>query len=266
MMENIKLQPEWSKSRDEIWSEHFEKLTQTSQNKVSRSPFRILFAAAAALLLLLVLPGLYVKSVVAERGERMEFILPDGSSVTLNSESEIFYKPIYWLFRRELRLKGEALFEVTKGKAFSVKTISGTITVLGTSFNVYSREQDLTVTCYSGKVAVNTSHNKVVLEKNNRFEVSKGVVSEYVSESLLKENSWAGNRFYFTSADIIRVFEEIERQYNIDIKYEGPEGLRYTGNFEKPESAAQVIEVVTAPFNMIVQKNDNQFTITAKIE
>lgn len=260
-MENIKIQPNWKKSKEQIWSEHFDSLTQSVHVNRKRFRFNVLYAAAAILIIFLVLPGLYVKTVTAEKGERKDMILPDGSAVTLNSESVLSYKPMLWFISRSLKLSGEALFEVNKGREFRVITVSGTVTVLGTSFNVYSRGDDLSVTCYTGKVAVSTEDKNVLLEKNKRFEFKSGVSSESYSESYVKHNSWIENRFHFESVNLKMVFEEIERQYNILITHSDDLDLIYSGSFDKPEKPQEILDIVTAPFNLSVRVNGNEFII-----
>ena len=75
-------------------------------------------------------------------GESIQFSLPDESSVWLNAKSEISHNKD-WENTRDIKLNGEAYFEVAKGKKFTVETPQGTVTVLGTKFNVKQRDQFL---------------------------------------------------------------------------------------------------------------------------
>lgn len=61
--------------------------------------------------------------------------LPDGSVVRLNSVSRLSYKPLGWYFSRSAELSGEAFFEVEKGSKFTIYSMLGSTSVLGTSFN-----------------------------------------------------------------------------------------------------------------------------------
>ena len=71
-----------------------------------------------------------------------EILLPDGSAVTLNANSKLQY---YTHSARKVWLEGEAFFEVKKipetAEPFQVVTNDLTITVLGTTFNVNSRNE-----------------------------------------------------------------------------------------------------------------------------
>jgi len=50
------------------------------------------------------------------------------------------------------KLFGKAYFDVDKGKTFTVKTDLGTVQVLGTRFDVESRDSIFKVVCYEGSV------------------------------------------------------------------------------------------------------------------
>ncbi|HCV15126.1 MAG TPA: hypothetical protein DF637_02155 [Rikenellaceae bacterium] len=267
-MKNIKLEPDWKRSKEQIWDIYFEKLTSHPQIAKRAFSFRYLYAtAAAAIIILLTLPNFYVKTVNANRGEKINHTLPDGSGVTLNSESTLKYKPLVWFLGKSVQLTGEALFEVIKGKSFKVITNNGTVSVLGTSFNVYIREGDFSVTCYTGKVAVETLSisERVVLEKNTKFESNKeGEFRTITSESFTKGNSWSENRFAFVSEDLSKVLKELERQYNIKIIVDRNLDYSYTGSFEKINDPYEVLRIVTTPFDLKVSGNGREFKITSE--
>ncbi|MBN8567437.1 MAG: FecR domain-containing protein, partial [Flavobacteriales bacterium] len=65
----------------------------------------------------------------ASNGATTAFMLPDNSTVLLNSGSEIEYKKWNWNNERKLKLNGEAYFKVAKGKKFEVATELGKVTV-----------------------------------------------------------------------------------------------------------------------------------------
>ncbi len=130
-------------------------------------------AIAAALVILLVSCVLlyrWEKSSTVEKqfatayGEIKTFALPDGSLVTLNGNSAIGYRcEDQTAGPREVWLKGEAFFEVSKRKtpvnqdnseaiAFIVHTKNLTVEVLGTRFNVRHRRDQTQVVLEEGSV------------------------------------------------------------------------------------------------------------------
>ena len=104
---------------------------------------------------------------VIPKGNAYELILADGTQVWLNAESELSYPTRFTGNTREVKLKGEAYFKVTKNaeQPFIVKTKEIDIRVLGTSFNVAAYQTDLTtsVTLVEGSVAVSTENGDCLL-------------------------------------------------------------------------------------------------------
>ncbi len=74
--------------------------------------------------------------------------LPDASKITLQKNTRVGYKKYSWPFNREVTLEGEAFFEVAKGETFTVTTSNGSVKVLGTSFNVNTKNDLLLISCY----------------------------------------------------------------------------------------------------------------------
>ena len=89
--------------------------------------------------------------------------LPDNSIVTLNESSQLEYNASQWDKKRALTLKGEAFFDVEKGQRFDVTTTFGKVSVLGTEFNVISRDSLFKVSCFEGLVQVNYNNKSLQL-------------------------------------------------------------------------------------------------------
>ncbi len=90
-------------------------------------------------------------------GEQRSLPLPDGSIVTLNTQStlRVAYSDEY---RDVILGEGEALFDVAKDTArpFRVITEHAVVQAVGTQFNVHQEKGDLVVTVVEGIVDVNT--------------------------------------------------------------------------------------------------------------
>ncbi len=86
----------------------------------------------------------------------------------LNSASKLSYPQEFSSYLREIKLEGEAFFEVKKNaqKPFIVNANNLDIKVLGTKFNVksYSNEKNIETTLFSGKVSVElkNAENKTI--------------------------------------------------------------------------------------------------------
>lgn len=103
----------------------------------------------------------YTNHRIAPKGQRLTFILPDSSTVILNSGSEVKYSSDFGK-RRYIWLKGEAFFKVTKNidSPFIVHTNNFNVKVLGTEFNVSSTSINQTVSLAKGKVSVLLKESK----------------------------------------------------------------------------------------------------------
>ncbi len=240
----------WEKSKDDIWNDMGKTIGADPISKNKRYLNKYSFwAIAAGIAIILGITGFmrfYTKNINTIAGTHQLAILPDKSIVNLNAESFISYKPYWWKFKREVRFEGEGLFEVEKGKKFSVFSKLGTTTVVGTSFNIFSRNEVYRVTCISGKVRVSSIVNEEVLlnpdtkalvQPDGRIEVLKDVET-------LPEISWKNNIFLFTASPVKEVFKEIERQYGVTIKANIDNYILYTGNFTKNQNVEEILSYI----------------------
>lgn len=253
--DDIKITPEWSKSKEEVWANVFEKLEDTPQ-MVKMSPRKRsiwFYAAASVAVIAIILPSIaffYVKSEVAERGSHLTVILPDGSKVDMNAESKISYKPFWWPISRDVELKGEAYFEVKKGSSFDVRSGQYTVSVLGTSFNVLYRNGKFNVTCLTGKVDVSNKSELVTLTPNMQALWNNGKLIAKEIDDAEKSINWKLGRFVFVSVPLQEVIQEIERQYNIEIFPNSNLNHLYSGNFTRANDPEDVLKIVGKPFGI----------------
>jgi transmembrane sensor len=186
---------------------------------------------AAAIVILLGLGIVFAlpKTVTTPYGETMAFTLPDKSEVILNAGSQSGYSRLNWDNNRNIDLNGEAYFEVAKGKTFTVTTPLGTVTVLGTHFNVKARENRLDVVCYEGKVRVTYNGKATVLTPHQSVTVENGKIAGGVFQVPANEPGWLGDELAFTNEKFSAVVAEIERQYDVDIKADYTSGETFSG-------------------------------------
>jgi transmembrane sensor len=154
---------------------------------------------------------------LADAGKRAEFLLPDNSAVVLNAGSEAKFQPNRWENKREIQLNGEAFFRVAKGEKFDVVTPLGTVTVVGTQFNVRARDNRFEVSCFEGKVKVSFNSEIVYLlpGESVAFEDGKSIA---VPANDMRQPGWLTYTTSFTAEKPENVIKEIERQYNITVQ------------------------------------------------
>ena len=99
---------------------------------------------------------------ITNPGQKLNLTLRDGSKVTVNSVSKISYPEDFGNEARNIKLEGEAYFEVTNDptRPFSVRSSNITTTVLGTIFNInaYSLNNNIVISLLEGKVKVSNQN------------------------------------------------------------------------------------------------------------
>jgi len=258
----------YSKSEQDVWQQLEQKIGdgKTVSMKKQFFPYKFYSVAAAIIVLFGILAFLRfnTESIVAVKGQHLVYSLPDGSKVSLNAESSIKFHPYWWRFSRKLEFEGEAFFEVEKGSKFQVASTGGKTEVLGTSFNIYSREGNYNVACMSGKVrVVSPQKHEVILTPSYMAEVgTNGMITVRKFSQKVKKSDWMNNMFSFTSVPLIEVLNEVERQFNVKIYSEVSNELIYTGHFTANRNIEEVLDVLCKPFGLEVEKvGDNTFRL-----
>ncbi len=185
--------------------------------------------AAACIVLLLGFALLFTRpeNKEAANAETLAFVLPDASEVVLNAGSEASYSDWNWDDNRNIDLNGEAYFRVAKGKKFSVKTPLGTVTVLGTQFNVKARDGRLDVVCYEGKVRVEYNGRQTVLAPQQSVTVEGGSARSDAAPGL--KPKWTEGELEFSHEKLSAVLAEIERTYDVKVKTDFRSANTFTG-------------------------------------
>jgi ferric-dicitrate binding protein FerR (iron transport regulator) len=247
-------------SKEDAWAALEEKLTGTPSPRISifKSHKTLLASAATILLLAGIFSVLffYTNSVYCPAGQHLSQSLPDGSVIKLNADSKISYKPLWWSFARQVNFEGEGFFEVQKGKKFVVISELGSTAVLGTSFNIFSRGEEYSVTCFTGKVRVTskTSAETVLTPQYQAIVNVDGNITVLKEQEAGVNASWVNNMFHFTARPLPLVFDEISRQYNITVSSKVNLDYSYSGYFSKERPVEDVLALVCKPFGLTFTK------------
>ena len=253
-------------------AEVFQRLQAKLEHQQNEKPvrnLRVYWSAAASIALVALLTTIYFyqskpSQIVAGRGSHLDYTLPDGSVVNINADSKISFSESRFTKKRILKLEGEAFFSVQKGKPFEVETSQGKVEVLGTTFNVYSRNQDLIVTCLTGKVQVSAKSQTIMIVAGEKAELISGTLQKTSNLVDEKVAGWRSGEFHFESAPLISIFEEIERQFNVTITTTGLENRFFTGDFTN-KNLTETLETVCLPMELDYEiTNGNQIGIKPK--
>ena len=211
---NASIKDSFNKIKDKIANK---KTTVRKLHPISWS-----IGVAASIILLFGLFSIFTTDLITHKtnfGETKTISLLDGSEVILNSKSTITFNEVDWKENRQLTLDGEAYFKVEKGSTFTVNTNNGSVVVLGTQFNVNSKDDFFDVVCYEGKVSVNSNSLDYILLPTNSFRKINGSSSESSTTQLLQP-TWIDGESTFKSVPIKYVITALEDQYNIKIDSE----------------------------------------------
>ncbi|WP_276166411.1 FecR family protein [Zobellia alginiliquefaciens] len=181
-----------------------------------------------------------------EWGQRSTLTLQDGTKITLNAGSSIeFPESFNALSTREVKLNGEAFFEVAKNpnKPFIIHTENVTTQVLGTSFNVnaYDFSENISVTVRTGKVRVQSENkdgaiNTVYLTPNQMAAYSKKG-DELITSTVDNENylDWKNGIIRFNDITFLEASKMLTRWYGIEIDFQSPslKNCHVTARYEK---------------------------------
>ncbi|MGQ8335574.1 FecR family protein [Sunxiuqinia sp. A32] len=213
---------------------------------------------------------LAVSQVSSPNGHISKCILPDGTVVWINSESTITYNAEGFAEgTREVKLEGEAYFDVTKneGKPFYVRTNLADVRVTGTSFNVkaYSDSKLFETVLKEGSIELELGGR----DENQKIKIKPGerAIFEADQKKLLIQNvdariysAWRNGQLIFKDATLNDLIKELERIYEVEFKLNDPElgNYRFRGTFSYDNNLIKVLEKfkVTAQIDYYIRNNE----------
>lgn len=184
-------------------------------------------------------------------GEHRRQVLPDGSVITLGARSSVSIK--FSALERDVMLtSGEALFQVAHNKArpFKVTAGNGSVTALGTEFNVLRQARRVVVTVTEGTVLVAPLSPPIrdLPKKDAQFidappwipaRISRGQEMSYDAEGQASAvartdsrivTAWNQGTLVYRRRPLSEVIEDVKRYSPREISLgEGVGQLLYTG-------------------------------------
>ena len=207
-------------------------------------------------------------------GEQREHLLPDGSTVILNANSQLSYDAQN---PRKVRLEGEAFFEVKKmpdtNTQFQVLTQDLRVMVLGTSFNVNARNDQTKVFLEEGKVDLEVDDPKTGVIQMNPGDLityskkQKKLKEDRTNASALENSSWKAGSLIFNNTPLQEALYEIEDIYGIQfvIQSEKVKGEVISGGvpIKDLEVSLQTLREV---YGIHIRSKGKRYFITGKHE
>jgi ferric-dicitrate binding protein FerR (iron transport regulator) len=272
---------------DKAWNNVYSRLNENGL-KTNNGPARISFmrstfmrVAAVALIILslgttvvyLNNNGTFSKKITLATGDEQKNLLvalPDGSRIFLNRNTEFSYRANFGKHRRDVRLTGEAFFEISDeaSKPFIIDAGNAKVKVVGTSFNVITENSESAVEVYvkTGKVMLsdNSGSQSIVLDPG-----FIGTIDSKISGKTINKNpnymSWNTGLLVYNGQKLDVVFNDLKRVYNMDIVADDP-GILYNTWTSPIDNQPQdtIIRLICASFNLSYTKDGNVYHLAKK--
>ncbi|WP_430815151.1 FecR family protein [Carboxylicivirga sp. RSCT41] len=214
-------------------------------------------------------------TLIVPRGGEYQLVLPDGTQVYLNADSELTYPVTFSGNKRKVLLKGEAYFDVLadQNRPFIVDCGDQSIEVMGTAFNVSAYEGDdaIVTTLVEGRVTVQTTtgdevafdtlmpHEQLVVNRKsgqrNKQEVDTGIYT-----------SWKDGRFIFKNEALEVFMGKLARWYDVEIIItdDRVKNIRFTGDLPRYKEMSNILKILEEETSVSVDIKDNKIIYVSR--
>ena len=208
--------------------------------------------------------------VVPEKGEYF-VVLGDGTKVWINSGSELEFPNRFCGDIREVKLKGEAYFEVASNpqKLFYVLAGETKLRVLGTAFNVLAYQDDLQteVALLRGKVSFDVADKAYVLtpgeiatldRESGKTIIRKGDVAAIVD--------WKAGRFNFEDMPLEKLTVKLSRWYGVTFIFDDEEAkkLRFSGAVTKYRTLDYMLGMIEKTTDVSFELKEDKVVVSLR--
>lgn len=251
------------------------------RNSLARSG--TLYKAAAAIILLCLLSYTLVEfrrdtieekitvlHSVSHPGGNKKVILSDSSIVWLKGNSSIFYSKEFSDEARNVKLTGEALFEIAKDadRPFIIECGGLKATVLGTSFNIKSNEDDIEVFVLTGKVALSSegSSEDLIVHPNEKavYHTAGNQLAKVKAQEDERAIKIAGTQYSmrFSATRMKEIVRRIEGKFDVRVflSDEKLNNCTITADFTD-QSLDRTLNMISQTLGIEYKIEDNQVTL-----
>lgn len=204
-------------------------------------------------------------------GEKKQLTLADGTRVWLNASSSLEFPRRFDAKTRQVKLTGEAYFEVEKDslRSFEVDANGLTTVVLGTSFNINTKKKErISVSLVSGKIAVDKGEgfSRVTLEPGEALDFIPDTREHRINRfDARKVLAWKQGYLIFERASLGEVVERLEDWYGVNIQIVGAKDTKWEFSGEyKNQMLEEILESMAFIQGLDYRIRDKEVTITVR--
>ena len=208
---------------------------------------------------------LLTNKIVIPKGGEFHLTLSDGTQIWLNADSELEYPVHFTAKNREVKLKGEAYFKVTKDahKPFIVKAMDYTLQVYGTEFNLNAYRLDhIQVVLINGEVGskANSISEEQRLKPNQLAVINMNTgKTDIQNVDVYPYIAWQNRDIVFVNERLESIMEKVTRWYDVDVFFqeEALKELRFDGNIQRYANIEEL-------FFFLEKTSEAQFNISKR--
>lgn len=204
-------------------------------------------------------------------GSTIEVTLYDGTRVWLNAGSELEYPSSFGAESREVTLRGEGYFSVSKDslRPFIVRTPSARVEVLGTSFNVLAPDGGTCVTTLvEGRVKIADSRrNEITLVPGQQAELAASGDWQVREVDTRYYTAWREGLFAFKDCTLKEIIATLSTWYRATFFFSDEElaSLTYTTMIKRYDRVEDVLHILEEVGDFRCEsKGDNVYVIKKK--
>lgn len=213
-----------------------------------------------------------IQRLIVPSGYTFTVVLNDSTTIRLNAESELSYPSRFSGDKREVHLKGEAYFDVTKSEIpFQITTDDGAcVRVYGTRFNVNARTNTkMKAILVEGSIGVGMKgHDEIKMIPNQMLVLNtvSGAysISEVVPDQMI---GWIYDLFLYKEAPMKELINDLSAWYGIDFIYNEKqfENVKITISLERGMHITDMFEFLEKILNVkFIQEGGNLYRIVVE--
>ncbi|MBV4355699.1 FecR family protein [Pinibacter aurantiacus] len=222
-----------------------------------------------------------LKTIANNTSRASSHALPDGSVVKLGANSSISFDEHFANNKRDIFLKGEAVFTVAKDKTrpFTVHSHTVAVTALGTVFDVNDRNPAKAIVhLYSGKIVIRKEKDiagdfkEVYLAPGQLYQLNKenlvAIVSEAPKAKITPVAPKVKPVLNFNKQSIAEILTQLQKEYKLIIDYNDDviRNMDFTGTYDPSGATVESFLETLCMLNdlTLTKTNDHHFSIQVK--
>ncbi len=207
-------------------------------------------------------------------GERANVTLPDGSTVTLNSNSSLSYKPEDFTGgNRSVIFEGEAFFNITKNEKnhFMVRTSLVDVDVKGTTFNLLSRDKECMASLYletgSVELCATKSGAKIDMKPGDFVQLDADGTGflQGSKENGRASSAWRRGEYIFINRPLKDVIKSLECNSDTTISLEDTdlETIYFTGTLPAGD-LLEALHILELSCGLKIDQTEHKIILSSK--